>query len=129
MKGKFLPWLASQPGFTGRFQPRLVPQPAFTSGNSINHSGILTLLSGSTRVSRRVTQQEGLTRVASCSHVVIRELKATSHSTILDIPMRPLREDQKHRHRFTRSRRLATPVMVIIPLNFARCTLSTHRNR
>ena len=29
------------------------------------------------------------------------ELKATSHSTIFDIPMRPLREDQKHRHRFT----------------------------
>ena len=29
-------------------------------------------------------------------------LKATSHSTIFDIPMRPLREDQKHRHRFTR---------------------------
>ena len=28
--------------------------------------------------------------------------KATSHSTIFDIPMRPLREDQKHRHRFTR---------------------------
>ena len=27
---------------------------------------------------------------------------ATSHSTIFDIPMRPLREDQKHRHRFTR---------------------------
>ena len=29
-------------------------------------------------------------------------LKPTSHSTIFDIPMRPLREDQKHRHRFTR---------------------------
>ena len=29
-------------------------------------------------------------------------LKATFHSTIFDIPMRPLREDQKHRHRFTR---------------------------
>ena len=29
-------------------------------------------------------------------------VKATSHSTIFDIPMRPLREDQKHRHRFTR---------------------------
>ena len=27
-------------------------------------------------------------------------IKATSHSTIFDIPMRPLRE--KHRHRFTR---------------------------
>ena len=24
------------------------------------------------------------------------EVKATSHSTIFDIPMRPLREDQKH---------------------------------
>ena len=30
------------------------------------------------------------------------DVKATSHSTIFDIPMRPLREDQKHRHRFTR---------------------------
>ena len=29
-------------------------------------------------------------------------IKATSHSTIFDIPMRPLREDQNHRHRFTR---------------------------
>ena len=29
-------------------------------------------------------------------------LNATSHSTIFGIPMRPLREDQKHRHRFTR---------------------------
>ena len=32
-------------------------------------------------------------------HTVI---KATSHSTIVDTPMRPLREDQKHRHRFSR---------------------------
>ena len=56
-------------------------------------------------------------------------LKATSHSTIFDIPMRPLSEDQIHRRRFTRERRPATPVMVIIPLNFARCTLPTHRNR
>ena len=31
----------------------------------------------------------------------ITQVKATSHSTIFDIPMRPLREDQKHRHRFT----------------------------
>ena len=30
------------------------------------------------------------------------EQATSSHSTILDIPMRPLREDQKHRHRFTR---------------------------
>ena len=29
-------------------------------------------------------------------------LTATSHSTTFDISMRPLREDQKHRHRFTR---------------------------
>ena len=29
-------------------------------------------------------------------------VKATSHSMIFDIPMDPLREDQKHRHRFTR---------------------------
>ena len=28
-------------------------------------------------------------------------VKATSHLTIFDIPMRPLREDQKHRHRLT----------------------------
>ena len=55
--------------------------------------------------------------------------KATSHSTIFDIPMRPLREDQKQRHRFTRQRRTATPVMVIIPLNFARCTLPKQRDR
>ena len=29
-------------------------------------------------------------------------LRATSHSTIFDIPMRPVREDQRHRRRFTR---------------------------
>ena len=29
-------------------------------------------------------------------------LKATSYSTIFDIPMRPLREHQRHRRRFTR---------------------------
>ena len=29
-------------------------------------------------------------------------LKATSHSSIFNIPMHPLREDQKHRDRFTR---------------------------
>ena len=28
--------------------------------------------------------------------------KATSHSTIFDIPMRLVREDQRHRQRFTR---------------------------
>ena len=56
-------------------------------------------------------------------------VKATSHSMIFHIPMRPLREDQKQRHRFTRKRRPATPVMVIISFNFARYTLPTHRNR
>ena len=29
-------------------------------------------------------------------------LKPTSHSTIFDIPMRPVRKDQRHRRRFTR---------------------------
>ena len=45
--------------------------------------------------------------------------------------MRPLREDQKHRHRFTSQRRPATAVMVIIPLNFSRCTLimTTYKSR
>ena len=32
----------------------------------------------------------------------IRELEATFHSTIFDIPMCPVHEDQRHRHRFTR---------------------------
>ena len=32
----------------------------------------------------------------------IRPLKATSHSTIFDISMRPVREDQRHRQRFAR---------------------------
>ena len=56
-------------------------------------------------------------------------VKATSHSTIFDISMSPLPEDQKLRHRFTCQRRPASPVMVIIPLNFDRCTLPMHRNR
>ena len=29
-------------------------------------------------------------------------VKGTFHSTIFDIPMRPVREDQSHRRRFTR---------------------------
>ena len=29
-------------------------------------------------------------------------IKATSHSTIFHIPMRPLRDDQRHRQRFNR---------------------------
>ena len=56
-------------------------------------------------------------------------IKATSHSPAFDIPMRPLRDDQKDRHRFSPLKKCATPVMVIIPLNFARCTLPTHANR
>ena len=35
-------------------------------------------------------------------HFDRKTFKDTSHSTIFDISMRPLREDQKHRHRFTR---------------------------
>ena len=66
---KSQPGLASQPGFTWRFQSRLVPQPGFTWRNSINQSGIPTLLGGPTRVSRRVTRQEGLTWVGSCGDV------------------------------------------------------------
>ena len=53
----------------------------------------------------------------------------TFHSTIFDIPMRPVREHQRHRRRFTRYRRPATPMIVTIPLNFARCMLPMHRNR
>ena len=56
-------------------------------------------------------------------------LKATSHSTIFDIPMRLVGEDQRDRRRFTGWRLPAIPVMVIIPLNFARFTLPTHGNR
>ena len=48
-----------------------------------------------------------------CLSLLLQILKATSHSTIFDIPMRPVREDQKHQRRFTRQRRPATPVMVI----------------
>ena len=46
-----------------------MPQPGFTQRNSINHSGIPTLLGRSTWVSRRVTRNKGLTRVGSCNHV------------------------------------------------------------
>ena len=44
--------------------------------------------------------------VARCPRIEIVKrkvaVKAISHSTISDIPLRPLREDQKHRHHFTR---------------------------
>ena len=58
-----------------------------------------------------------------------RTLKATSHLTIFDMLMRPLREDQRHQRLFTPERRLAIPVIVIIPFKFARCTLHRHGNR
>ena len=32
----------------------------------------------------------------------LRTVKATFHLTIFDIPMRPMREDQRYRRRFTR---------------------------
>ena len=48
-------------------------------------------------------------------------LKPTSYSTVFNIPMRSVREDQRHRRRFTRQKRPSIPVMVIIPLNFACC--------
>ena len=57
-----------------------------------------------------------------------RVVKATSHSTIFDIPMHPVREDQRHRRRFTRERHPVISVMVIIPLNVALCTLPSHGN-
>ena len=38
----------------------------------------------------------------SIYHAFAAPLKATSHSTIFDIPMRLVREDQRHRGRFTR---------------------------
>ena len=45
---------------------------------------------------------------------------------IFDIPMRPLCQDQKTDIVL---RRPANPMMVIIHLDFARCTLLTHRNQ
>ena len=59
----------------------------------------------------------------------VARLMATFHSTISDIPMGRVREDQRHRRRFTCQRWPAIPVMVIIPLNFASCTFLTHENR
>ena len=58
-----------------------------------------------------------------------KSFRATSHSTIFDIPMRQVREDQRHRRRFTRQKQPACPVLVIIPLNFACCMLPMHGNR
>ena len=52
---------------------------------------------------------------------LVTAVKATSQSTIFDIPMPHVREDQRHRRRFTRKGRPAIPVMVIIRLNFVRC--------
>ena len=36
------------------------------------------------------------------ANTLIGILKATFHLTIFDIPMRPMREDQRHLRRFTR---------------------------
>ena len=46
----------------------------------------------------KIAQRNRTPEIASCDWA----FKATSHSTIFDIPMRPLPKDQKHRHRFTR---------------------------
>ena len=43
-----------------------------------------------------------LTNDASLHEPKMNFLKATFHSTIFDIPMRPVREDQRQRRRFTR---------------------------
>ena len=43
--------------------------------------------------------------------------------------MCPVREDQRQRGRFACYRLPAIPVMVIIPLNFAGCTMCKHENR
>ena len=56
----------------------------------------------------------------------IRDLKGTCHSMIFDIPCVKIKDTDDV---LSIKRRPATPVMVIIPLNFARCTLPTHRNR
>ena len=37
-------------------------------------------------------------QIAPCD----RSFKASSQSTVFDIPMRPVRKDQRHRRRFTR---------------------------
>ena len=38
---------------------------------------------------------------ANQNTIAVGFLKATLHSTIFDIPMRPVREGQRHRRRFT----------------------------
>ena len=53
----------------------------------------------------------------------LQDLKATSHLTIFDIPIRTVREDQRHRRGFYPLKKA-----VIIYLNFVRCTLPTDRN-
>ena len=59
----------------------------------------------------------------------LKALLNTSHSTIFDIPMRPVCEDQRPDDVLPVKEDPATPVMEIIPLYFARCTLPMHRNQ
>ena len=75
-----------------------------------------------------IKQRNLLSKSKNVSDLIayLKHLKATSHSTIFDIPMRPVREDQRHRRSLPIKDDL--PVMVIIPLNFSRCTLPTHGN-
>ena len=58
-----------------------------------NH-GYESIASDTTRAERVRDGQRTLARDET--------VQATSHSTIFDSPMCPLRDDQKHRHRFTR---------------------------
>ena len=53
----------------------------------------------------------------------VRASKPISHSTIFDIPMSLVHEDQTYRRRFTGERRPAIPVMVNIPFTLpaSRC--------
>ena len=55
-------------------------------------------------------------------------LKATFRSAIFRIPVCPVREDQKTNDVLLVKEGPQLPVMVIIPLNFARCMLPMHRD-
>ena len=60
--------------------------------------------------------------------MIIHDHASFRAAKIFDIPMRPMHEDQNNDIVLS-VKRPATPVMVIIPLNFACSTLPTHRNR
>ena len=70
----------------------------------INSSVFFLQTTGVQKFAKRTRKSQFYNSLLLCVNffTFLEILKASSHSTIFDITMRPMREDQKHRRRFAR---------------------------